>query len=241
MKKVILGKVATMGFLLTLINEAQATAHLRSGPYAGVSVGLSNLSGSQNFNLSNPTVGASRPEFRLDLSAKSVNAGIFGGYGYKWNAYWTSIELSYLFDRVNSEQKIKVDSYVYDKILKIRSAGAGQASIHLGYSPHQNWAIYAIAGIEVRRFQVSFRDQANDIGAQIDKKYTSIAFVPGLGILAKITQNLAFRGEYKCSLHRSKAVSVSAPHTGGAAGNDTITLKSLPQVHTFKVGVVYCF
>jgi len=235
-------KVIAISLLSTISVASYANVgKINTGPYVGASVGLSNLSGRQDFNVSNNALGAITPSLNVGLASTSFGASIFGGYGVKLNSCWFAAELSYLFDRLNSQQKAKFDTFIQNKTLKTRSTGAWEGAFHLGYVPHDNWVIYAIAGIELRRFQVSFKDDANDIAATINKKYMSAAFVPGLGIRVNLTKNIAFRGEYKCALHRSKSLSSAPTDNPAGLGVDTVTMKQSPRIHAFRVGLVYSF
>ena len=73
----------------------------------------------------------------------------------------------------------------------------------------------------------------------ISKNYTSIAFVPGLGVRFSLAKNLSLRTEYKYAMHRSKSFSDTANAAGG--GRDTTTLKNSPAVHSLNLGLVYSF
>ncbi len=233
----------TAGALLILAAPGQANIGIKSGPYAGVSVGLSNLSGNQDFNSANSD--PAQPTFtnRLRLSGNSVGASIFGGYGYRVNCTWLAAELSYLFDRVESKSTTTAPAVPGEKIFKGRSTGAFGGALHIGYIPHEVCAVYAILGLEVRRFRMSFENSATrdqDVFSLNNKSYNSVAFVPGIGARLNLTKNVSMRAEYKFALHRSKSTSASAPNTG-IGGTDTSTLKQSPRIQTFHLGVVYSF
>ena len=113
--------------------------------------------------------------------------------------------------------------------------------MHLGYIPNGNCVIYAIAGLESRRFKVKFNDDTNpaDIAATISKSYTSNAFAPGLGVRVSLSKNLAIRTEYKYAMHRNKNFSAKADNIGGY--DDSTNVKNSPAIHSFNVGFVYSF
>jgi opacity protein-like surface antigen len=247
MKKKVYAKMgATMGAFLALALPGQTQANaINSGFYAGASVGLSSLSGKQDFHAQENV----NPVVVLDnrsngLSATSAGVSFFGGYGYKWNCAWLAAEVSYLFDRLNADRTAQFNGVPGDRTFQARSkGGAFGGSVHLGYIPQSNYAVYAILGLEMRRFEVGFLNSTNDnILPLAPKKYTSTAFVPGVGMLLKLTKNISLRGEYKYALHRQKTLTVTGidPAPGGV-NNVTSTLKQNPKVHTFQIGVVYSF
>lgn len=233
----------TVGALLVSTVAAHANAGINTGFYAGASAGISSLSGSQRFNAqeNNPVVNSDTRN--NGLSATSAGAAVFGGYGHKWNCTWMAAELYYLYDRLNSDRTAQYNGVPVEKTFQARSTGgAFGASLHLGYIPHPNCVVYAIAGVERRRFQMGLLNSAfhvNDNIVALDpKKYNSTAFVPGAGMLLKLTKNLGLRAEYKYALHRSKTITETA---NLVLTNNTSTLKQNPRVQTFHIGVVYSF
>ncbi len=243
MTKKLFAKIGTtVGALLVSTVAVQANAGINSGFYAGASAGLSSLSGNQRFNAqenANPVVVTDARN--NGLSATSAGAAVFGGYGHKWNCTWMAAELYYLYDRLNSDRTAQLTGTT-EKTFQARSTGAFGVSIHLGYIPHPNCVVYAIAGVERRRFQMGLLNAAfvaaDNIVSLESKKYNSTAFVPGAGMLLKLTKNMGLRAEYKYALHPSKTVTATADLAGT---NNTSTLKQNPHVQTFHVGVVYSF
>jgi len=234
----------TAGAILVSTVAAQANAGVNSGFYAGASAGISSLTGTQRFNAQENAIPVVVTDARNNgLSATSAGAAVFGGYGHKWNCTWMAAELYYLYDRLNSDRTAQFNGVPVEKTFQARSTGgAFGASIHLGYIPHPNSVVYAIVGVERRRFQMGLLNSTfhpNDNIVSLDsKKYNSTAFVPGAGVLLKLTKNLGLRAEYKYALHRSKTVTATANLAGT---NNTSTLKMNPRVQTFHIGVVYSF
>lgn len=114
----------TVGAFLVCATPAQANTGIKSGFYAGASIGLSNLSGSQDFNAANSDPAQPTVANRLRLSGNSVGASIFGGYGYRLNCTWFATELSYLFDRIESKSTTTAANVPGEKVFKGRSTGA---------------------------------------------------------------------------------------------------------------------
>jgi len=247
MKKNLYVKLGAMAGTV-LMTAAPGNAHtggIRSGPYIGASVGLSHLSGGQNLNAINivpPAPATTTVSHSLRLSADSVGASVFGGYGYKWNCTWLAAELSYLFDQMESRQGVNSGNNTVNGVLKARSTGAFGGALHLGYIAHDNCVIYVIAGVEMRRFRMSFQDNSpdNTIVSKNNKSYTSTAFVPGIGTSIKLTKNVSVRAEYKYAIHPTRSTSASAANAA-LGGTDTSTIKQSPRVQTFHLGLVYSF
>lgn len=226
-----------MGALLALaVPTAQASTGINSGFYAGASVGLSNLSGSQSFRaMELPDI--PRDQRKMGISAQSLGVGLFGGYGHKWDCLWLGTELSYLFDQLTDQKAAQFQVFGQEKIFKTRSTGAFGAAVHIGYIHHSNCLVYGILGLEGRRFQVNFQDPVGD-AVPVSAKYSSLAFAPGLGVRVKLTNNISVRGEYKYAFYRSKTAEATGD-IGGVA--NTSRLKVMPRVQAFQVGVVYSF
>jgi opacity protein-like surface antigen len=105
--------------------------------------------------------------------------------------------------------------------------------------------IYGILGVEARKFKVGFNDSSKVIEPVINKKYTSVAFTPGVGARFAVSENLSIRAEYKCAIHKSKTINVSGINqqyrAGGALADQKVSIKVSPVVHSFNVGLVYSF
>ncbi|MEI7493485.1 MAG: outer membrane beta-barrel protein [Alphaproteobacteria bacterium] len=231
-----------LGTVFAVVADANASScQINSGAYAGISAGISNLSGSGEFNAKNHVAGFDNLIQPNKFSKTSAGAGLFAGYGMKFSGFWAAAELFYQFDRLNNVNKFKVISYVQDKKLQTNSTGAYGAAVHLGFVPSNNCIAYAILGAEVRNFKVKFSDSAHDIAATINKKYTSIAFTPGLGVRFSLTKNISVRTEYKYAMHRSKNITSSATNPNAGGSIDTLTLKNAPKIHSFNLGLVYSF
>lgn len=231
-----------LGTVFAVASQANAsTCQINSGAYAGISAGLSILSGSGEFAAMNVAGGFDNLTQPNKFSKTSAAAGLFAGYGMKFSGFWTAAELFYQFDRLNNTNKFKVISYVQDKKLQTNSTGAYGAAAHLGFVPSNNCIAYAILGLEVRNFKVKFADGSTDIAASINKKYNSIAFAPGLGVRFSLTKNISVRTEYKYAMHRSKNITSSAVNRNAGGTRDALTLKNAPKVHSFNLGLVYSF
>lgn len=236
-----LGSTVGAFLMFAVPGQVQANVAINSGFYAGASVGMSSLSGNQTFEaveLDDPI--AVRDFRKQSLSARTAGLGLFAGYGHKWNCLWLGAELSYLFDRLNDKKTVQWGTFGVDKTFTTKSTGAVGGAIHIGYIHHQNSLIYAILGLEHRRFQVSFQDpvQPDPSAISVSKKHSSLAFTPGVGMLLKVARNISVRGEYKYALHRSKTAVETAP-IGGI--DNRSTLKTSPGVHTVHIGLIYNF
>ncbi|MCE3231010.1 MAG: hypothetical protein K0R52_938 [Alphaproteobacteria bacterium] len=247
-KKLYLKAGTAVAALIASTVSAQAnvgTGGIKSGFYAGASVGLSNLSGNQKLEATRSD-GAVLDIRNNGLSATSAGVAVFAGYGQKYNCTWIAAELSYLFDRLNGNQNATFDTTAVAKTFQSRSTGgAFGASLHLGYIPHENYVAYVILGVEMRRFQFGLSNPSNPVSDSITginaKKYTSVAFTPGLGMLVKLSKNVSLRGEYKYALHRSKTVTATSTPAAAGGLSTTSTLRQSPRVQSFQIGVVYSF
>lgn len=220
-------------------NIYAGSCQINSGAYVGLSVGGAHLSGKGNIESSTAGVANDR-SINNRLSANSAAASLFAGYGMKLNTFWLAAELSYQFDNLSSKNNFLVDNTNGQKTASTTTNGAFGGAFHLGFIANNNSIIYAILGIESRRFKVKFSDSATpkDISAVIDKNYISTAFAPGLGVRFTLSKNLSLKTEYKCALHPNKKLSDTR---AGVGGQDTVTIKHSPQIHSFSVGVVYSF
>ncbi|MDF3033376.1 MAG: hypothetical protein K0R76_330 [Alphaproteobacteria bacterium] len=243
-KKLYLKAGTAVAALLMTAVPGQASMGIKSGVYAGISAGLSHLSGNQNLNAANSNPAQPKTDYRMRLSGNSVGASVFAGYGYRVNCTWLAAELSYLFDRIESKQTISTSQNIADKVFKARSTGAFGGAFHIGYIPHEACALYAILGLEMRRFRMNYQNEgapAPDVYSTNSKSYNSTAFVPGVGARINLAKNVSMRVEYKYALHPSRSTTSPAARNAVIGGTDTSTLKQSPRVQTLHVGFVYSF
>jgi len=233
-----------LGTVFAVAADANASScQINSGAYAGISAGISHLSGKSIFNQSNTVAVNSHPYNAGKLSANSIAAAVFGGYGMKLGSFWTAAELFYQFDNLKNKDLFSgEDTTTAARLTRsLKSSGAWGGALHLGYVINNSCVAYAIAGAEVRRFKVSFSSASAQNTNAISKNYTSIAFVPGLGVRFSLAKNLSLRTEYKYAMHRSKKMTASALNTVNVGQTDIVTIKHKPQIHSFNVGLVYSF
>ena len=229
-----------------LVNAAQLSAapQISSGAYAGVAAGVSVLGGKNELTLLHDAAGlapqAVQNQASFSLSRASTAAMIFGGYGAKVSGFWLAGELFYQFDSLKNKQSPTFGAES-GSILKSSSAGAYGASAHLGFFPADNCVVYAILGIETRGFKMQFSGPAALTSASINKRYTSVAFVPGVGTRFALTNNISIRAEYKYAMHRSKTVSSSTSSANTPGQTDVAKIKYQPRIQSFNVGLVYNF
>ncbi len=231
--------LAALALTTALATGAHAACQINSGAYVGLSVGGAHLAGKNDFTYEHAVAGI-KEEKGTKLSNTSFVAGIFGGYGFKFNNLWAAAELFYQFDQLKDTSSFTIQGNAGNK-LESKSNGSYGGAVHLGFIPNGNCVVYAIAGIDVKRFKVTFSDTANPIGvhAAINKSYTSTAFAPGIGMRLAVSKNISLRTEYKCAIHRKK--DFESTQTNPAIGNDTVKIKHSPTVHSFNVGLVYSF
>jgi len=228
-----------------LVNAAQLSAapQISSGAYAGVAAGVSVLGGKNQYDHKQIDAGGAlviQNNMNFSLSKTSMAATIFGGYGMKVSGFWVAGELFYQLDSLKDKQQPNIA--LDEKSISSKSTGAYGLAVHLGFMPSENCVAYAILGLEARKFSVKFTDTPPaTIAATINKKYTSLAFAPGVGARFALTKNISVRTEYKYAMHRSKTLTASAANPGTPADTDTVKLKHQPKVHTFNVGLVYTF
>ncbi len=91
-----------LGTVSAVASQANASScQINSGAYAGISAGLSTLSGNNQLTYSNDQVVAGRfdkqDSFKASLSRTSAAAAVFGGYGMKFGSLWAAAELFYQF------------------------------------------------------------------------------------------------------------------------------------------------
>ena len=232
-----------LGTVAAVSAQANASScQISSGTYAGVSAGISHLSGKSVFTQSNTVNINSHPYNAGKLSANSIAAALFGGYGVKLGNFWAAAELFYQFDNLKNKDIFSGEDTALTARLtrSIKSSGAWGGALHLGYVVNNSCVAYAIVGAEVRNFKVNFSSASTQNVNVINKKYTSIAFVPGVGVRFSLAKNLSLRTEYKYAMHRSKSLKDTRANAG-AGGSDTTTLKNSPAVHSLNVGMVYSF
>ncbi|MBP9829447.1 MAG: outer membrane beta-barrel protein [Proteobacteria bacterium] len=230
-----------------LVNAAQLSAapQISSGAYAGVAAGISVLGGKNKLTTSNDAGGGAQilqDQGNFSLSKASAAAILFGGYGAKINEFWLGGEVFYQFDSLKDKQN-PAFAGAQPVTLKSASTDAYGASLHLGFLPAENCVAYAILGVEMRKFKVQFSDPtpAGYMSTSINKKYNSLAFVPGVGMRFALVKNLSFRTEYKFAMHRGKKVGASGENARNPGQLDVVTIKHQPKVHSFNIGVVYNF
>jgi opacity protein-like surface antigen len=231
-----------LGTVFAVASQASASScQINSGAYAGISAGVSTLTGSGEFTAKN-SAGIFRDVSAPNkLSKSSAAAALFGGYAMKFGSFFTAAELFYQFDNLKNTNEFELISLNKDKKVETKSSGSYGAAVHLGFLPSNNCVLYAIAGLDVRQIKVKFSESASpiDIHATANKKCTSIAFAPGVGVRFSLTKNISLRTEYKYAMHRIKKLTGTATNPNGGA--DTVTMKSSPKVHSFNLGVVYSF
>ncbi|MEI6187617.1 MAG: outer membrane beta-barrel protein [Alphaproteobacteria bacterium] len=235
--------LAALAMTTALVTGLQAQCQINSGAYVGISAGGAHLAGKNDLTYTNQAQGYN-DTLPGSLSSSSFAGSIFAGYGLKFNSLWGALELFYQFDNTKSSKNVNFGNG--NPIIQSKSNGAWGGAVHLGYMPTNNSIIYAIVGAEVRRFKVTATDgggaaAVNKIEASISKSYTSTAFAPGIGVRVLLCKNLSLRTEYKYAKHQNKSLSASQAKQLVGAGNDSITLKHSPTVHSFNVGLVYSF
>ncbi len=230
-----------LGTVFAVAADANASScQIRSGAYAGVSAGLSILTGKSQFTYVNSDGPGQAQAINGNLSKTSPAVGLFAGYGMKFSNFWAAAEAFYQFDRLNAKHEYQLQGVGDAQITTNKSTGAFGAAVHLGFVPNNNCIAYAILGVEARRFNVKY--SATDsaiVAAVINKKYTSFAIAPGVGVRFALSKDLSFRTEYKYAMHKKKNFANTKANPGG--GNDTVTLKQSPSVHSVNVGLVYSF
>lgn len=232
--------LAALALTTALATGLQAQCQINSGAYVGLSAGGAHLGGKNDCSLSNNNPLTPQPSSSNKLSANSIAATVFGGYGLKLGSIWCAAEVSYQFDNLVSKDKSKNDANDKDKTLESKSNGAFGGAVHVGVIANNNFAVYAIAGVERRNFRVKFNDEQQNTLCTINKSYASTAFVPGLGFRFNISKNIALKSEYKYALHQSKKFT-SDTKANPAGGNETVTVKHAPNVQSFNVGLAYTF
>lgn len=235
--------LAALALTTALATGLQAQCQINSGAYVGLSAGVSNLGGKMDTAIGSQ-VGA--PGYTNNLpsgiSQTSAAGGIFAGYGMNFGSLWAAAELYYQFDQLSSKKEITQDIGTPQAFqVQSKSNGAWGANAHFGYVFNKSCVLYAIAGVDTRRFKVSATHAANNDFAvgSFSKSYTSVAFAPGLGVRINIAKNFAIRTEYKYAMHRNKNFNESKANPGG--GEDQVKIKHKPQVQYFNVGLVYAF
>lgn len=208
---------------------------VKSGAYAGISAGVSHLGGKSNVS-HDDTALIQFYSNKGHNSATTFAASVFAGYGVKLGSFWAAAELFYQFDNLDSKNKVQALGTRRDKTVSVKSNGAYGANAHLGLLANDKAVAYLIAGVESRRIKMKYVDENNDIAAagQPKKSYTSIAFVPGVGVKFNVAKSLSMRAEYKYAMHGKKKMAASA-------GTETVTVKNTPQIHSFQIGAVYTF
>lgn len=240
-------KIALSLTLATLTaSHLTASAQITSGAYLGAAAGVSVLGGKNKLTTSNDGFVAGGPQqinnqMSLSLSKASPSASVFAGYGLKFSNFWAAAEVFYQMDALKGKQVSTLGIVDEEATLKASTNGAYGASVHLGFLPADNFSLYAILGTELRKFKVSFSAQDNITSVKIAKKYTSIAFVPGIGARFALTKNLSLKTEYRYAMHRSNKMSGSAASTVVPGQTDEVALKYQPRVHNFNIGFVYNF
>ena len=233
--------LAALAMTTELATSAHSACQINSGAYVGLSVGGAHLGGKNDASIKNDVAGNINPSKESKLSSTSFAAAILGGYGLKVSNFWLAAELFYQFDNLSSKSKFKIDTNSKDEVLESKSNGAFGGSFHIGFIAANNCVVYAIAGVEGRRFKVKYTPDTAVHSTTIDKSYTSTAFAPGIGLRVSLSKNIALKTEYKYAIHKTKTFTDKKANPGGAGDNDTLTVKHSPNIHSFNVGVVYSF
>lgn len=207
----------------------------KSGAYAGVSAGASHMGGKNEVSHDDTDL-IQFYKSKGHNSATTFAAAAFAGYGMKLGAFWAAAELFYQFDNLDSKNKVQALGNRRDKTVSVKTSGAYGANAHLGFLANDKAIAYIIAGVESRRVKMKYTDENNDIApaGQPKKSYTSVAFVPGVGVRFNVAKSLSMRAEYKYAMHKKKKMAATA-------GTETLTVKNTPQIHSFQIGAVYTF
>ena len=242
----------TLLLTLALTTALSAEGGIKSGFYVGAQAGLSSMSGQTQLKSSAQEDAGGDPKYmdshnlKSGISKSSISGGAFMGYAIKSGKLYAAAEVSAQLDNLKDKKESYNGEMSNPIKTEVSSTGALGASIHLGFAPNDNCVIYGILGVEARKFKVGFNDSSKAIEPVINKKYTSVAFTPGVGARFAVSENLSIRAEYKCAMHKSKTINASginqiAANLPGALADQKVSMKVSPVVHSFNIGLVYSF
>lgn len=243
MNKKILSALALSTTFLT--NVYGTGCQLNSGVYIGLGVGIAHLAGKINTDV-NIQIGRPGAAYTnkapAGLSETSATGSIFAGYAMSYNNFYGAAELYYQIDQLNYKKDLVLTNPAVSFPIQAKSNGAWGGNLHIGCVINKNCALYAIAGIEVRRFKVSFTNSGANaliVAPSFSKGYNSVAFTPGIGVRISVGKNWSLRTEYKYAMHSNKTFSESKANPGG--GTDTGEVRLKPHIHSINIGLVYNF
>ncbi len=235
--------VLFLGFLLSVSSSIFADKEkINSGAYFGLDLGLLRMGGKCNSKFS--TEGAPKDiySFNSGLSTNSLLASPFVGFGIRIKDIWLAPEISYQFGTLKTKNSFRFNNLSADKFIESKSSGAWGGAVQIGYVINNKSIIYGILGAETRQFRIRFVDMVKprDVAAEVNKKYRSIAFTPGIGSRLLLDSNLSVRLEYKCAMNGGKRITVEK-HNSDTGAKDVLGIKYQPVIHNIKLGFVYNF
>ena len=216
-----------LSFFLFLSLPTLCSANL--GIYGGLGVGANILTGNQNATVA--ALNEGRYPFKYGLRDSAASGEVFAGWGHFFKSYYLGIEAFYSFLNSTSEFKSTFAGTRQETITTKLKDGYG-AALRVGYQIQDSVLAYVRLGMESRQLSVVFSDP-NGYYVPLNKSYRSHAFVPGLGMELKCTNNLHFRFEVRSAFYENKNVAVEQ----NATNYSRISTK--PKLHTFLVGLVY--
>jgi opacity protein-like surface antigen len=219
---------------LALLSSSSVLANHR-GFYGGVALGGAVLTGKSNLSVSriNPLGFLQPNNFGPRLSDGNVTGDFFIGYGKRLNCFWVAVEAIASLTSLNSKASLDLSDLNTGQFLSAKTTNAWIGAVNLGRYLNESIKVYVKLGIESRRFRVNFTGVPNpaaDPLVNLNKTYTSVAFVPGLGMEVDLTPRFSLRTEYRGAFHQAKTVQVTQSAT------TYTSVKTTPVIHSFTVG-----
>ncbi len=154
----------------------------------------------------------------FDLS-KSAPAGELSlGYGLKLHQTYLGLETSYLFTHLKRNKDVNSSpNFGLSTPSRIKSNGAFNAAVKLGYYIRNDFVGYIGAGIESRKFKVQYITVGQPQNS-IDRSKRQTAFAGRLGFDYSVTPHMTIGTEYRKAFYKSKTFA-----------NGTTTLKFKPK------------
>lgn len=205
----------------------------QTGFYVGAALGGADLTAKSDLLLNRLGLGGNPlpQNFYLTTADKNVAGDIFLGYGKRINCLWVAGEVTGSLASLSSKAVLGISS-TNPQTLETKTTNAVEGSFKLGYHISSVHMLYLKAGVELRRFKVTFTDPTN-LFTTLNKSYNSTAFVPGMGMEVELTPRFSLRAEYRAALHPKKTVQAAN------SALQSTSVKTKPTIHYLNLGLVF--
>lgn len=207
-----------------------------SGFYVGTDTGASLFSNKQHVTwatVPNPM------QYNTNESSTGAVAGLFAGYGYRYNAFYFAPELGINYSTAKVKN-LKQDNLGVNYETSLTNNYSAEASLLAGVYTTPNTLFYGRAGFAYGHFSASSSQDAWTTGYTGSFHKWDPAFSVGAGIESMFTKCLGLRIEY--DLTDFSRFSKQTPQAASAAaGKYAITTNYHPVKNQVLLGLTYHF